>query len=324
MMMFLRLVTVVAACFGLFGNIAHAQLRIDITEGQVAPTPIAIANFTGPDGAVSEVGKQIAQIISEDLESSGLFAPVDSAAFIEPPKAPSIRPNFTNWSPLGVKGLLVGSAYVDSAGMLQVEFVLWDVVIQRNITGGGGNADQNAVRRISHQIADFVYEEFTGDRGYFDTRVVYVAESGSQSRRLKRLAIMDQDGHNHQFLTSGADLVLTPRFSPAANEIAYLNYFNDEPNVYLFEIATGRTERLGSFPGMTFAPRFAPSGDKLIMSLAQNGMTDIYEMDMRTQAINRLTQSASIDTSPSYSPDGSKIVFNSDRGGSQQLYVMDA
>ncbi len=324
MIMFLRLVTVIAACFGLFGNIAHAQLRIDITEGQVAPTPIAIANFTGPDGVVSEVGKQIAQIISEDLESSGLFAPVDSAAFIEPPKAPSIRPNFTNWSPLGVKGLLVGSAYVDSAGMLQVEFVLWDVVIQRNITGGGGNADQNAIRRISHQIADFVYEEFTGDRGYFDTRVVYVAESGSQSRRLKRLAIMDQDGHNHQFLTSGADLVLTPRFSPAANEIAYLNYFNDEPNVYLFEIATGRTERLGSFPGMTFAPRFAPSGDKLIMSLAQNGMTDIYEMDMRTQAINRLTQSASIDTSPSYSPDGSKIVFNSDRGGSQQLYVMDA
>jgi TolB protein len=324
MMMFLRLVTVVAACFGLFGNIANAQLRIDITEGQVAPTPIAIANFTGPDGVVSEVGKQIAQIISEDLESSGLFAPVDSAAFIEPPKAPSIRPNFTNWSPLGVKGLLVGSAYIDSAGMLQVEFVLWDVVIQRNITGGGGNADQNAVRRISHQIADFVYEEFTGDRGYFDTRVVYVAESGSQSRRLKRLAIMDQDGHNHQFLTSGADLVLTPRFSPTANEIAYLNYFNDEPNVYLFEIATGRTERLGSFPGMTFAPRFAPSGDKLIMSLAQNGMTDIYEMDMRTQAINRLTQSASIDTSPSYSPDGSKIVFNSDRGGSQQLYVMDA
>ena len=317
MMMFLRLVTVVAACFGLFGNIANAQLRIDITEGQVAPTPIAIANFTGPDGVVSEVGKQIAQIIAEDLESSGLFAPVDSAAFIEPPKAPSIRPNFTNWSPLGVKGLLVGSAYIDSAGMLQVEFVLWDVVIQRNITGGGGNADQNAVRRISHQIADFVYEEFTGDRGYFDTRVVYVAESGSQSRRLKRLAIMDQDGHNHQFLKSCADLVLTPRFSPTANEIAYLNYFNDEPNVYLFEIATGRTERLGSFPGMTFAPRFAPSGDKLIMSLAQNGMTDIYEMDMRTQAINRLTQSASIDTSPSYSPDGSKIVFNSDRGGSQ-------
>ena len=324
MILISRIVTVIFTSIFLFSAVAQAQLRIDITEGQVAPTPIAIANFTGPNGEVSEIGKQIAQIISEDLESSGLFEPIDSAAFIEPPKAPSIRPNFTNWSPLGAKGLLVGSAYVDGGGMLQVEFVLWDVVIQRNITGGGGNADQTAIRRISHQIADFVYEEFTGDTGYFDTRVVYVAESGSQSRRLKRLAIMDQDGHNHQYLTSGADLVLTPRFSPTANEIAYLNYFNDEPNVYLFEIATGRTERLGSFPGMTFAPRFAPSGDKLIMSLAQDGMTDIYEMDMRTQAINRLTQSASIDTSPSYSPDGKQIVFNSDRGGSQQLYVMDA
>ena len=143
---------------------AKAQLRIEITEGQVAPTPIAIAEFTGPDGNVTEVGRELTQIISDDLESSGLFRPVDSAAFIVPPKAPSVKPNFANWSPLGVKGLLVGSAYVDDAGMLQVEFVLWDVVIQRNITGGGGNADQNAIRRISHQIADFVYEEFTGDR----------------------------------------------------------------------------------------------------------------------------------------------------------------
>ena len=308
----------------LFSTLTNAQLQFNITDGQVAPTPIAIANFTNETGEISDVGKQIAQIISSDLESSGLFKPVDTAAFIAPPTAPTVKPNFANWTPLGVKGLLVGSAQFGEGGKTLVEFVLWDVVTGEPIASAEGEADRNGIRRIAHQIADFVYEEFTGDIGYFDTRVVYVAESGSQSRRLKRLAIMDQDGHNHQYLTSGADLVLTPRFSPTANEIAYLNYFNDEPNVYLFEIATGRTERLGSFPGMTFAPRFAPSGDKLIMSLAQNGMTDIYEMDMRTQAINQLTHSASIDTSPSYSPDGKQIVFNSDRGGSQQLYVMDA
>jgi TolB protein len=308
----------------LFSTPLHAQLQFNITDGQVAPTPIAIANFTDENGEISDIGKQIAQIISFDLESSGLFRPIDTAAFIAPPSAPTVRPNFANWTPLGVKGLLVGSAQIGEGGKTIVEFVLWDVVTGEPIASAEGEADRYGVRRIGHQIADFVYEEFTGDIGYFDTRVVYVAESGSQSRRLKRLAIMDQDGHNHQYLTSGADLVLTPRFSPTANEIAYLNYFNDEPNVYLFEIATGRTERLGSFPGMTFAPRFGPSGDKLIMSLAQNGMTDIYEMDMRTQAINRLTHSASIDTSPSYSPDGKQIVFNSDRGGSQQLYVMDA
>ena len=180
------------------------------------------------------------------------------------------------------------------------------------------------LRQLAHKIADFIYEEFTGDSGYFDTQIVYVAESGTQSRRVKRLAIMDQDGHNHRYLTSGLDLVLTPRFSPQTHEIAYLNYFNDEPNVYIHDIRTGRSERLGSFPGMTFAPRFGPRGDKLIMSWAKNGLTDIYEMDLSTQAMNQLTKSASIDTSPSYAPDGNRIVFNSDRGGSQQLYVMDA
>ena len=304
--------------------IAHGQtLRLDITEGRVAPIPIAIAEFTGPDGAPTNVGRLISQIISDDLASSGQFKPVDSAAFIAPPESPDIRPDFNDWAPLGVKGLLIGSAFIDDAGALQVEFVLWDVVAQRDITAGGGAAAQEGLRRLSHQIADFVYEEFTGDSAYFDTQIVYVSESGPADRRVKRLAIMDQDGHNHRFLTSGFDLVLTPRFSPTAHEIAYLNYFNDEPNVYLLDVATGRTERVGAFPGMTFAPRFSPDGDALVMSLAEDGLTDIYELDLKTQQIEQLTRSPSIDTSPSYSPDGRQIVFNSDRGGSQQLYVMN-
>ena len=302
---------------------ASAQtLRLDITDGQVAPIPIAIAEFTGLDGVPTTVGSQISQIISDDLASSGQFKPVDSAAFIAPPESPAIRPNFNDWAPLGVQGLLIGSAYIDDQGLLQIEFVLWDVIAQRDITSGEGSTDTAGLRRLSHQIADFVYEEFTGDSAYFDTQIVYVSESGPADRRVKRLAIMDQDGHNHRFLTSGYDLVLTPRFSPTAHEIAYLNYFNDEPNVYLLDVATGRTERVGSFPGMTFAPRFSPDGDALIMSLAEDGLTDIYELDLKTQDMTQLTRSPSIDTSPSYSPDGSQIVFNSDRGGSQQLYVM--
>ena len=303
---------------------AHAQtLRLDITSGQVAPIPIAIADFTGPEGLPTNVGRQIAQIISDDLQSSGQFKTVDSAAFIAPPESPDIRPNFNDWIPLGVQGLLVGSAFIDEGGALQIEFVLWDVVAQRDITSGAGSTDENGLRRLSHQIADFVYEEFTGDSAYFDTQIVYVSESGPADRRIKRLAIMDQDGHNHRFLTSGYDLVLTPRFSPQAHEIAYVNYFNDEPNVYLLDVATGRTERVGSFPGMTFSPRFSPDGDALIMSLAEDGLTDIYELDLKTQELAQLTRSPSIDTSPSYSPDGTQLVFNSDRGGAQQLYVMN-
>ena len=302
---------------------AAAQLRIEITEGMVAPTPIAIADFTGSNGEANDAGREIASIISNDLLSSGLFDPVDSAAFIAPPSSPGIKPNFANWTPLGVKGLLVGSAINDDEGNLRIEFVLWDVVTGRDLSSGTGTADPNSLRQLSHKIADLVYEEFTGDAGYFDTQIVYVAESGSQSRRIKRLAIMDQDGHNHKFLTSGLDLVLTPRFSPTTQEIAYLNYFNEEPNVYIQDIRTGRSERLGSFPGMTFAPRFGPRGDRLIMSWAQDGLTDIYEMDLRTQEIRQLTKSSSIDTSPSYSPDGRRIVFESDRAGRQQLYVVD-
>ena len=303
---------------------AQAQLRIEITEGQVAPTPIAIADFTGVDGIPTDEGRQIASIISNDLLTSGLFEPIDTAAFIAPPTSPKIKPNFANWVPLGAKGLLVGSAQVDGEGKLQIEFVLWDVVTGRNLTTGEGSADPNSLRQLSHKIADLVYEEFTGDSGYFDTQIVYVSESGSQTSRIKRLAIMDQDGHNHKYLTSGLDLVLTPRFSPTTQEIAYLNYFNDEPNVYIQDIRSGRSERLGSFPGMTFAPRFGPRGDKLIMSWAQDGLTNIYEMDLRTQEIAQLTRSSAIDTAPSYSPDGSQIVFESDRAGRQQIYVMNA
>ena len=318
-----KLVLVAVMAAGMAVSAASSQtLRLDITEGQIAPIPVAVADFTGLDGVPSDVGRQISHVISDDLISSGLFTAIDSAAFISPPSSPSLRPDFSNWTPLGAKGLVVGSAFIDSDGLLQVEFALWDVVSQRRITEGGGSADQAGLRRIAHQIADFVYEEFTGDSAYFDTQIVYVSESGPASRRVKRLAIMDQDGHNHRFLTSGLDLVLTPRFSPTAHEIAYLNYFNDEPNVYLLDVASGRTERLGSFPGMTFAPRFGPDGNKLIMSLAEDGQTDIFEMDLRTQGITQLTRSASIDTSPSYSPDGKRIVFNSDRGGAQQLYIM--
>ena len=302
---------------------ASAQLRIEITEGMVAPTPIAIADFTGADGKVNDEGREIAAIISNDLLSSGLFEPIDSAAFIAPPGSPAIKPNFANWAPLGAKGLLVGSAIQDDDGKLEVEFVLWDVITGRDLSSGTGTADPNALRQLSHKIADLVYEEFTGDTGYFDTQIVYVSESGAQASRIKRLAIMDQDGHNHKFLTSGLDLVLTPRFSPTTQEIAYLNYFNEEPNVYIQDIRTGRSERLGSFPGMTFAPRFGPQGDLLIMSWAQDGLTDIYEMDLRTQEIRQLTKSSAIDTAPSYSPDGRQIVFESDRAGRQQLYVMN-
>ena len=308
---------------GAWGQTEQTE-KITITEGTVSPSPIGVASFTDETGQPSQVGRQIAEIISNDLGGSGMFRPEESAYLIPPPAEPSIKPDFSEWSPLGVEALLVGSAIEDDDGMIQIVFILWDVVTEREIIAGEGQVSSAGLRRVSHQIADLVFESWTGDSGYFDTRVVYVEESGPIDQRIKRLAIMDQDGHNHTYLTNGSSLVLTPRFSPQVQQIAYLDYFNNDPRVYLMDVSTGEVELLGTFPGMTFAPRFSYDGKKLIMSLAKNGITDIYEMDLSTQQQRRLTTDPSIDTSPSYSPDGSKIAFNSDRSGAQQLYVMDA
>ena len=299
------------------------DLRIKINSGQLEPLPIAIANFTGLDAKSSEIGRQISDVITNNLVRSGQFKAVESAAFIAPPTSPSVRPDFSDWTPLGIKALISGSARATNENQMEIEFRLWDVIAETDLVGLRLSVDSNSWRRVAHIISDEIFQRLSGDTGYFDTRIVYVAESGLQNERIKRLAIMDQDGENHQYLTDGSFLVLTPRFSPTSQEITYLAYYKNEPRVYIFNLETGQQELLGSFPGMTFAPRFAPSGDKIIMSLAERGVTDIYEMDLNTQEVRRLTNSSSIDTSPSYSPDSSKIVFNSDRGGAQQLYIMD-
>ena len=308
----------------LFSQAFSEDLRIKINSGQVEPLPIAIANFTGEEGGSSKIGMQISTVVSNNLVGSGQFKAVESAAFIAPPTNPSVRPNFTDWTPLGIKALITGSVKNINDQQIEVEFRLWDVIAETDLIGLRLSVNSKAWRRVAHIISDEIFERLSGDSGYFDTRIVYVAESGPQNNRIKRLAIMDQDGENHQFLTDGSFLVLTPRFSPTSQEITYLAYFKNEPRVYIFNLETGQQELLGSFPGMTFAPRFSPSGEKIIMSLAEKGITDIYTMDLNNQEVKRLTNSPSIDTSPSFSPDGKKIIFNSDRGGTQQLYIMDS
>ena len=209
-------------------------------------------------------------------------------------------------------------------GRVRVEFRLWDVFSESQMAGLRMLAPPENWRRIAHKISDSIYARLTGETGYFDTRIVYISETGDKRARIKRLSIMDQDGANHQFLTNGDDLVLTPRFSPTRQEITYMAYYNNTPRVYLFNIDTGRHEVLGDFPNMTFSPRFSPDGNKVVMTLAKNGNSDIYIMDLPTREVIKLTNHPGIDTSPSFSPDGKYITFNSDRGGSQQLYVMEA
>ncbi len=315
---------VVAALMALFVPQAEAQVRLDITRGRVEPMPIAVTVFPGASPEVQQLGRDISQIITADLERSGLFRPLDPKGFLQDLTSLDVQPRFQDWRTLAAQALVQGAVEPLPNGQARVAFRLWDVFGGQQMEGQAYTTQPENFRRVAHLIADRIYTAITGETGYFDTRIVYIAESGPPLERVKRLAIMDQDGANNRYLTNGANLVLTPRFSPTAQEITYMSYFRNVPRVYLFNIDTGRQEVLGDFPGMTYAPRFTPDGNKVLLSMATNGNSEIYEMDLRTRKTARLTDHPAIDTSPSASPDGSQITFASDRGGSQQIYVMKA
>jgi TolB protein len=298
---------------------AYAVLYIDITQGNVEPLPIAL-----PDLAGSPVGREIMEVVAADLERSGLFRPIPQSSYIEQITASTVTPRYADWRQINAAGLVAGSVTETGGGRLKVAFRLFDVLGEEQIAGKEYNTFTSNWRRIAHIMADEIYKRITGENGYFDSRIVYVAESGPAQKRVKRLAIMDQDGANHKFLTDGRYLVLTPRFSPNSQEILYMSYAGKQPRVFLRDLQTGREESLGSFEGMSFAPRFSFDGKSIVMSIAQGGATNIYHMDLSGRRMSRLTSGNAIDTSPSYSPDGSQIVFNSDRGGAQQIYTMDA
>lgn len=304
---------------------AKAQLELNVTSGRMEKMPVAISPFHAEAGTNADLATKMPGVIRANLESSGLFKPLDQRSFIQNPQSIAEEgPRFGEWRAINAEALVTGVLKKTDDGRTRVEFRLWDVYGQQQLSGMAYTTTSQNWRRIAHIISDEIYKRITGETGYFDSRIVYVAESGAANARVKRLAIMDQDGANHKYLTDGRTLVLTPRFSPSQQMITYMAYYNNRPRVYLYNIDTGQQEVLGDFPNMTFAPRFSPDGNSVIMTLSKNGNSDIYTMDLRTKKVRQLTTHSAIDTSPSYAPDGSKIVFESDRGGSQQLYVMNA
>ncbi len=301
---------------------SDAELRIDITKGNLDPIPVAILEFNANQNQEIQISKKINNVIKSNLERSGLFSILSERTFLNNKISFNNKPEFQDWKLTTAQGLVHGRLKING-DKLSLEFRLWDVFSQKQMIAQQLTTEKDNWRRISHVISDVIYQRITGESGYFDSRIVYISESGPKSARKKRLAIVDQDGENHKFLTDGSYLALTPRFSPAAQEIAYLSYNNQIPRIYLLDLESGNQKVLGDFPGMTFSPRYSPDGKKIIMSLAKKGNTDIYEMNLETLKIKRLTFYEGIDTAPSYSPDGDFITFESDRSGSQKIYIMN-
>mgnify|MGYP001490503377 CR=1 FL=1 len=308
----------------------YSLIEVDITRGNLNPLPIAVSPLFSDKISVQELkkktnkenlGEEISNIVENNLKITGLFNPLDKKAFLQKPDVAHLKPRFEDWSLIKAQALITGQVKYEN-DKLRVEFRLWDVLAGKEIMALAFTTVPNNWRRVGHIISDKIYERLTGEKGYFDTRIIYVSEEGPKTKRIKKLAIMDQDGFNTKYLTLGNELVLTPRFNPTNQMVTYLSYFKNLPRVYLLDIETGIQEVVGDFPGMTFAPRFSPDGKKIIMSFAKDGNSDIYTMNLENRIVQRITNHPSIDTSPSYSPDGKFITFNSDRSGHQQIYIM--
>ena len=322
------LAILLSAVLWLPATVAMAQngpLRIEITEGVVEPLTFAIPTFEAEDQGAAQLAGQLSRVVAEDLSGTGLFREIPATSFIAQRASFAAPVRFPDWRAINAQAMITG-AVSTAGGRLTVKFRIYDIFSGAELGQGQQLVGTQAGwRRMAHKIADQVYSRITGEAPYFDSRVVYVSETGPKGDRKRRIAIMDYDGANTQFLTDSNAIVLAPRFSPTGDRILYTSYETGFPQIYVLDVASVRRRSLETGDGsMSFAPRFAPDGQTAVYSLERGGNSDLYTVNLNTGARQRLTNAPSIETAPSYSPDGRQIVFESDRSGTQQLYIMPA
>ncbi len=301
---------------------AHAELKVDIVAGGADPIAIAIQKIEVDAKVSSKDAAMVRDVVEKDLKTTGLFRIVNRDAFPEYVRMNDM-PNFNSWLAIKTQVLVQAKMTVVPDGRYKLEFYVWDVAGKEQIEAQALFSSKKSARRLAHIMADAIYERLTGEEGYFDTQIVFIAETGPVDARVKRMAIMDQDGFGFRYISDSKTFVMSPHFSPNMQQIVFLSYRDDDPMVWTLDLNTGEQRRLGKFGGMSFAPRFSPDGTRVALSLVKDGITNIHEYDMVNKKLRQLTFGKSIDTSPAYSPDGKKMAFNSNRSGSQQIHLMD-
>ena len=319
--MFKKVLSVVALC-ALFIMPARAELKVDIVAGASEPISVAVLKFETTEGVKTKDAAMIREVVEADLKRTGLFRIVNHDALPEYVKMGDM-PDFKLWQAIKTQVLVQAKLSNASNNDYKLEFFVWDVDGAEQIEAQALVSSRKSARRLAHIMADAIYERLTGEIGYFDTQIVFIAETGPVGERDKRMAIIDQDGYGLRYLSDKDGFVMSPHFSPNMGTIVFLSYYNDDPSVWTLDLETGEQRRLGQFGGMNFAPRFSPDGKKIALSLVKNGITHIHEYDIETKKLRQLTFGNSLNTSPSYSPDGKKLAFNSDRSGRQQIHVLD-
>ena len=323
--MMIRFLTFLSALFLAMAAAAQEPLRLELTDGVIEPLPFALPGFHAEGAGAEDLAGDISRVVAQDLTGTGLFRQIPRSAFISTPDSFADSIAFADWRAINAQALVIGEV-ARGGGRLTVKFRVYDVFSGAEMGEGlQFSGTPQGWRRMAHKVADAVYSRITGEEGYFDSRVVYVAETGPKDDRAKRLAIMDYDGANVQYLTDSDAIVLAPRFSPDGDRVLYTSYESGFPRIYVLDVSTVGRQQLTTQPGdMAFSPRFGRDGRQVIYSLSQGGNSDIWRTDLRTGQHTQLTNAPSIETAPSFSPDGSRIVFESDRSGQQQLYVMSA
>lgn len=324
--------------FGLSSSFANAALEIVISEGVDSARPVAIVPFK-VEGA--KPAHDVAQIIADDLRNSGRFRPLKRA---EMPQTPwqSSDVNFKEWSALGAEVVVVGKVSAKPNGHYLVSYELLDVVrgtvISKNKQHGGGSmmSSNNAhilssgdrelkkaqLRQYAHLISDTIFKKLTGERGAFLTRIAYVVVDYGKKYPFQ-LRVADYDGHAETTLVRSKEPIMSPSWSPDAQNIAYVSFENRKSEIYIQNIYTRKRQKLTSYPGINGAPKWSPDGKKMALVLSKDGHPNIYILDIKTKKLKKLTRSRSIDTEPFWSPDGEKIIFSSERGGKPQIYQVN-
>ena len=318
--MFKKILMVFFALF--FAVPSFAELKVDIVAGNVSPVSIALQRVEVGKGVAKSEADMVRSVVENDLKSTGLFRMINPDAYPQFVKFNDM-PDFKLWATIRAQVLIQSKMTKQKNGMYKLEFYVWDLNGKEQIEAQSLAASKKSIRRMAHLMSDAIYERLTGEVGYFDTQIVFIAETGDVTNRVKRMAIMDQDGFGMRYLSDKNTFVMSPRFSPNMRTIVFLSYRDDKPMIWTLDLDTGAQRRLGEFGDMNFAPRFSPDGTRVAMSLVRGGDTHLFEYNIETHELRQLTFGHSLNTSPSYSPDGTQIAFNSDKSGSQQIHIMD-